>query len=256
MNELKERARKLGLRAIIADWGKYINEPWLEPLISAEEKEKDRRSLERRVKEAQIGQFKPMAEFDWNWPKKIDRELVEDLFSLDFLKEKSNIVFLATNGLAKTMIAQNLAFHALTSGYTTRFVKASQMLNQLLECDGGSARKRCLRKYCTASLLVIDEVGYLNYDNKYADLLYEVISGRYQNSSTIVTTNKSFKEWGEIFPNAACVVTLVDRLLHKAETVVIEGESYRHHEALERIKAKEKERKEKRKRPRNGEIES
>jgi DNA replication protein DnaC len=180
---------------------------------------------------------------DWDWPEQIDRVQIEDLFSLSFLQEKVNVALVGTNGLAKTMIAQNLAHSALTQGHTTRFVQASQMLNQLAQCDGAVARARCMRKYCSVELLVVDEVGYLGYDNKYADLLFEVISGRYRKKSTILTTNKSFKHWGEIFPNAACVVTLVDRLLHNAEVILIEGESYRHKEAEERAAAKENERK-------------
>src|SRR5262249_42078851 len=113
--------------------------------------------------------------------------------------------------------------------------------------DGAYARRRCLRKYSLIDLLIVDEVGYLSYDNRYADLLYEVITARYQNRSTIVTTNRPFKEWGTVFPNAACVVTLVDRLLHKAEIISIDAESYRHREATERAAAKEKERQEKKK---------
>jgi DNA replication protein DnaC len=243
MTELKERARKLRLRTIVANWEKYADEKWLEPFIIAEEAERDQRSLEKRLKEAQIGQFKPMSQFDWDWPTKIDREQIEELLTLDFVSKKFNAVLLSTNGLGKTMIAQNLASKAILQGYTTRFVKASQMLNHLLENDSASKRASCLKKYSSPHLLVVDEVGYMNYDNRYADLLYEVISARYQKASTVVTTNKGFKQWGDIFPNAACVVTMVDRLVHQAETVVIEGESYRAREAMERAAAKEKERK-------------
>src|SRR5271156_5138362 len=153
MTDLKERAKKLGLRAIVANWDHYAGKDWLEPVIVAEEGEKDRRSLERRLREAQIGHFKPMSQFDWDWPEKIDREQIEELFTLEFLTKKFNVVLTATNGLGKTMIAQNLASAALSRGYTTRFVKASQMLNQLLECDGASARARCLKKYCAPDLL-------------------------------------------------------------------------------------------------------
>jgi DNA replication protein DnaC len=243
VKELRERARKLGFRSIVMNWEKYVSEQWLEPLIAAEEKEKDKKSLERRLREAAIGQHKPMSEFDWNWPSVVDREQIEDLFTFDFLREKSNIILVSGNGLGKTMIAQNLASSALSLGYTTRFVKASQMLNQIVECDGATSRRRSLKKYCSTDLLVIDEVGYMNYDNEYADLLYEVISGRYQKSSTVVTTNKGFSQWGEIFPNAGCVLTMVDRLVHKSETVVIDGESYRRHEAEERAAKKAQERK-------------
>lgn len=241
--ELKKLAQSLKLHGIEAEWEKYSEEPWLEPLLVAENTEKERRSLERRIKAAQIGQFKPMSEFDWSWPTKIDREQVEDLFSMSFLKENVNVVLSATNGLGKTMISQNLAYKALMEGYTARFVKASKMLDELLECDGAAKRRSRLRALCRVGLLVIDEVGYMSYDSRYADLLYEVISERYQKKPTIVTTNKAFKEWGEIFPNAACVVTLVDRLTHHADLIRIEGESYRHHEAELRAKAKREERK-------------
>ncbi len=245
--EMKEKARRLGFKTIVANWSEYEGQDWLEPLLLAEEKERDQSSLERRIREAHIGQFKPMSKFDWNWPEKIDREHVEELFSLDFLKEVANVVLIGTNGLGKSMIAQNLAYQSLMNGYSTRFVKASQMLEELTTLDGSISRRRCLQKYCKPKLLVIDEVGYMNYDNRFADLLYEVVSGRYQKCSTIVTTNTGFTEWGAIFPSAACVVTLVDQLLHKAEAIVIEGKSYRHKEALERTAAKEAARKNKRK---------
>lgn len=247
--DLKELAGKLGFRAIEANWNEYAEAPWLEALLRAEEKEREGRSLERRIKDSEIGQFKPMAEFDWSWPQKINRDQLEDLFSLSFLEEKANVVLVATNGLGKTMISQNLAYKALLAGHKTRFVKASKMLDELLQCDGAPTRKRRIKKFCQPALLVVDEVGYMSYDNRYADLLYEVISERYQKKSTIVTTNKAFTEWGEIFPNAACVVTMVDRLTHNAELILVEGESYRHHEAEERAKVKEKARKAKKRKP-------
>lgn len=241
--ELKKMASNLGFHAIASNWSEYVEQPWLESLLKEEEKERERRSLERRIKEADIGRFKPMVEYDWSWPKKIDRDQVEDLFSLSFLGEAANVVLVATNGLGKTMIAQNLAHKALLVGHKTRFVKASQMLDELLQCDQAASRRRRIKKLCRVELLVIDEVGYMSYDNRYADLLYEVISERYQHNSTIITTNKAFTDWGEIFPDAACVVTMVDRLTHNAELILIEGESYRHHEAEEKAKAKAKARK-------------
>lgn len=240
MNNLKERAKNLGLNGMIANWSKFESQEWLSELIEIEEKEKDRRGIERRNREARIGHFKPISQFDWTWPTKVQREQIEDLFTLSFLEEKANVVLVGTNGLGKTMIAQNLANTALMRGINTRFVKASHMLTELVECDGSQARRRCLNKYSNTGLLVIDEVGHMSYDNRFADLLYEVISARYQRKSTVVTTNKTFKEWADIFPNAACVVTLVDRLLHRAETIFIDGESYRQKEALEHAALKEK----------------
>lgn len=246
MNLLKERAKQLGLWAIVTNWEDYEKQEWLAPLILAEEQERDRRSFERRVRDARIGQFKPMSEFEWDWPEKIDREQVEDLFKLEFMKDKSNVILVGTNGLGKTMIAQNLAHSALMSGVATRFIKASEMLNELVECDGSRDRRNCLKKYCKIPLLVLDEVGYLSYDNRFADLLYEIVSGRYEHHSTVVSTNKGFRDWKEIFPHAACAVTLVDRLTHHSESVVIEGESYRKKEAEERAVARNKARQQKR----------
>lgn len=248
MKELRKLAGTLGFRAIEANWHDYSDKEWLVPLLKAEEKEREGRGLQSRIKEAEIGQFKPIAEFDWSWPQKIDREQIEDLFSLNFIEEKANVIFLATNGLGKTMISQNLAYKALLAGYKARFVKASKMLDELLQCVDAVSRRRRIRKLCKIDVLAIDEVGYMSYDNRYADLLYEVISERYQNKSTIITTNKAFTDWSEIFPNAACVVTMVDRLTHNAELVPIEGESYRLHEAEQKAKDKEAARKAKKSR--------
>lgn len=239
---LRERVKKLGFKSIIASWHLYENKDWLLELVELEEKERERCSLEKRKRFAKIGQFKPMSEFDWNWPEEIDRVQVEELFSFKFFEEKSNVVLIGNNGLGKSMIAQNLAHTALMRGISTKFIKASDMLNELVECDGSTQRRNCLKRYSKVGLLAIDEVGYMNYDNRFADLLYEVISSRYQQTSTIVTTNKAYSSWDEIFPNAACVVTLVDRLVHKAETVVIKGKSYRQREALEHAEQKASER--------------
>jgi DNA replication protein DnaC len=247
MSDLKEIARKIGLRTVVANWESFAREAWLEPLLLAEKHDRDHRSSQTRIRTARIGQFKPISEFDWSWPEHIDREQIEDLFSLDFLADHSNVILVGTNGLGKSMIAQNLAYCALTKGVTTRFIKAGDMLNELVECDGSADRRKCLKKYCNVRLLVIDELGYLSYDNRFADLLYEVISGRYERHSTVVTTNKSFKAWNEIFPHAACAVTLVDRLLHKSESVLIKGKSFREKEALDRVTTKAKARQQKRK---------
>ena len=133
-----------------------------------------------------------MADFDWCWPKKVERDVIERALTLDFLPEARNLVLVGTNGLGKTMIDQNICAPTGNVG-----------------------------------LLCVDEVGYLSFDDKSADLLYEVINRRYERKPAILTTNRPFKEWNEVFPNAACIVTLLDRLLHHAEVTKIEGDSYR-----------------------------
>ena len=234
MTDFKELANSLGFKALAANWSEYANEPCIQKLLEQEEAAKNRRSLERRLRESQIKEMKPASECDWSWPTSIDRELIDELFTLKFMPEHVNIIFQAANGLGKSMLAKNLVHKALLAGYKTKFVSASLMLSDLSAQEGATARRRCLLKYTSPDLLAIDELGYLSYDNRYADLLYEVINGRYLQSSTIITTNKIFQEWVEIFPNAGCVVTLIDRLVHKSELVKIAGKSYRSKEALER----------------------
>lgn len=235
--ELRERVAGLKLHGVLAQWDTYKDQTWLPGLLEQEEGERQRRSCERRIKRARIGRFKAMVDFDWSWPKEVDREQVDDLFSLRFLdaKEPYNVVFVGPNGVGKTMIAQNLAHQALLGGHTVRFTSASEMLNELVAQTSSGLLSRRLRAYTSPELLVIDEVGYLSYDSRHADLLFEVVNRRAKlPRSTIVTTNKAFKEWGTVFPNATCVVALVDRLLHCTEVIKIDADSYRRKEAEER----------------------
>jgi DNA replication protein DnaC len=235
---LQERARSLGLHGLIARWDSVRAAPWLRDLIDSEEAERGQRSLERRVKNAKIGRFKTMADFDWSWPRSVDREAVDDLFTFGFVKDNANVVLIGPNGIGKSMIAQNLAHQGVLRGHSVKFTSASAMLNELAAQDGAAGLQRALRRYCRPQILVLDEVGYLSYNNRHADLLFEVVTRRYGSKPIIVTTNKPFGEWNEVFPNAACVVTLVDRLVHTSEIVKIEGESYRLKEAKERAEQK------------------
>ena len=169
--------------------------------------------------------------------------LIEELFSLAFLEEATNVVLIGPNGLGKTMLLKNLAHQAILHGHSARFTLASDMLHDLAAQDSTVALARRLRRYTRSTLLAIDEVGYLSYDPRYADLLFEVITRRYEQQRPILlTTNKAFGEWNQVFPNATCVVALVDRLLHRAEIVALEGKSYRFKEAQERAARKSRSR--------------
>ncbi len=248
--DVEKRLKRLGFYDLMARLDQVREEPWLMPLIEREEAERQRRSLERRFRDAHIGALKPMADFDWKWPTKIDREMVDDVLSLEFLDEAANVVLVGPNGVGKSMIARNIAQLALTRGYTVRFTTASDMLRELAAQQSDVSLARRLGRYCNPQLLCVDEVGYLSYDSRYADLFYEVVNRRNQQRSIVLTTNKAFAEWTEVFPNASCVVTLIDRLVHRAEVIPIEGKSYRLKEATERAAAKAKIRAAKKRPPR------
>jgi DNA replication protein DnaC len=250
--ELHRRVRDLGLWGLSANWTEVQNFPWISTVIEYEEGERARRSLERRQRSARIGTFKPIVDFDWAWPRKIDREAIEDTFTLQFIEQGTNIVLYGPNGVGKSMIQQNIASHALLHGHSVRFTTASDMLADLAAQDSNTSLSRRVGRYVHPSLLCVDELGYLSYDSRYADLLFEVITRRYQTHKPIVlSTNKRFAEWPQVFPNAACVATLVDRLLHRCECIDIDADSYRFKEAQEREAERAKERSARRKK-RNG----
>jgi DNA replication protein DnaC len=199
----------------------------LEPLVTEEQQERARRSLERRLLRSRLGRFTPMDAFDWAWPKRLDRPAIEAALRLDFLAEARNLVLVAPQGLGKTMIAQNIAHQAVLAGHHVLFTTAAQLLLDLGSQESTRGLARRLNYYGHRGLLVLDELGYLSYDARAADLLFQVVSRRYERKSLVLTTNLAFSDWPTIFPNAGSAIALIDRLIHHAEIITIEGESYR-----------------------------
>ena len=199
----------------------------LEHLVETEHQERTRRRLECRLARSRLGRFTPLSDFDWAWPKRIDRPAIETVLRLDFLADAHNVVLVAAQGLGKTMIAQNIAHAAVLAGTHVLFTTAAQLLLDLGGQESTRALARRLNYYATRGLLVIDEVGYLSYDARAADLPFQVITRRYERRSVVLTTNLPFSDWPSIFPNAGSAIALIDRLVHHAEIITIEGESYR-----------------------------
>ena len=158
---LMVRAKALKLHGLLAHWEDIATTPWVAPLIAWEEDERARRGLERRLGNAHLGRFKPLADFDWHWPTQCDRSAIEDLMGLRFLREAANVVLVGPNGVGKTMIARNIAHQAVLAGHTVLFTSAGHMLNELAGADGDNALRHRLSVYARPRLLVVDEVGYL-----------------------------------------------------------------------------------------------
>ncbi len=223
-----EHLNDLVARATQKRWSPVV---LLEALVQAELDERARRRLERQLRAARLGRFKAMADFEWDWPKQLHRPTVDRVFTLDFVAKGENVVLVGNQGLGKTMLSKNLVHQAVLAGHSALFITASDLLLDLNSQDTSRALERRLRAYARPHVLAVDEIGYLAYDAPAADLLFQIISRRYEQRSIVVTTNLVFKDWHTVFPNASCAVALVDRLTHHAEIIRLEGESYRHREA-------------------------
>lgn len=244
---LSNHLRRLGLTRSADDLNDLLaraaKDRWtpvalLEALATTELEDRARRSLERRFKRARLGRFKPIADFEWDWPKTIDRPVVERVLRLDFLTHAENLVLVGAQGLGKTMIAKNTVHQAILQGHSALFTTAADLLLDLSGQETARGLDRRLRHYTRPHLLCIDEIGYLAYDAHAADLLFQIVTRRYEQKSIVLTTNLAFRDWHTIFPNASCAVGLIDRLTHHAALIKITGESYRLREAERDQKAR------------------
>jgi DNA replication protein DnaC len=207
---------------------------FLEQLVAGEVARRDEALIARRIKLARLPGIKTLDSFDWSWPKKISRTQIQHLFRLNFVPQHGNVIFLGGVGIGKTHLAIALAHTACLNGVTTLFTSAVDIVNSLAAAQASGGIKREMARFLKPSVLCIDELGYLPIDKFGADGLFQVISQRYERGSTIITSNRAFKKWPEIFNNDSTLTSaLLDRLLHHAETVVIDGPSYRMREQIE-----------------------
>jgi DNA replication protein DnaC len=199
----------------------------LEQVVQLERREREARNLSSRTKRAQLGAMKPLDRFDWGFPRTIDRSLYEQLLLLGYTAHGHNVLFRGPSGVGKSTLAQNLGQRALENGKSVCFSTVNAALADLLKQESIPAVERRMRRYTTPDVLILDELGYLPCDARSGDLLYSIISRRHERVSTIITTNLAFKDWGTVFPGAACVVALVDRFTQHCHVLEIEGESWR-----------------------------
>jgi DNA replication protein DnaC len=210
---------------------------YLAQLIDGESCRAENLRTARRIAAARLPVLKTLEQFDWSWPTSINQVQIRHLFRLGFLKEKGNIIFIANVGLGKSHFATALAHTACLHGHSALFTTAINIINSLSAALASGSIKREMHKYLKPAVLAIDELGYLPIDKFGADCLFQIISARYERSSTIITTNRVPKDWAEIFNNdSALTSALLDRLLHHAETVLIEGKSYRMKDQIDNLK--------------------
>jgi len=201
---------------------------YLGQLIEGEAALRADRVVARRLQAAHFPVIKTLDSFRWDWPKKINRLEIQDLFRLQFLKDKANVIFLGLVGIGKSHLAIALGYAACQQGINVLFANAIDIINTLSAAQSKGTLKSELRRYTAPALLILDEVGYLPIDQRGADLLFQVISARYERGSIVLTTNKAFKQWPSIFNGDSTITAAVlDRLLHHSHLVLIEGSSYR-----------------------------
>ncbi|MGO8675770.1 MAG: IS21-like element helper ATPase IstB [Limisphaerales bacterium] len=231
LSYFREHYSSLAQEAAQKNWTQL---DFLSRLVEGEALRRKDRATQRRVEAAHFPLLKTLEQFNWSWPKKINRAQVQNLFRLAFLKDKANVIFLGSTGLGKTHLATALAYEGCLAGHTVFFTTAIDIVNGLAAAQATHRLKAELRKYLSPSIVVIDELGYLPIDKTGADLLFQVFSQRYETGSTIVTSNQAYKNWPKVFNNDATLTSAVlDRLLHHAETVVMEGRSYRMKDQIE-----------------------
>lgn len=206
----------------------------LSRLIEGETLQRRTRAIERRIKTARFPLLKTLDQFDWNWPSTINRQQIQNTFTLHFIEEKKNLIFLGGVGLGKTHLATALGHQACLQGHRVLFTSAAEIINTLTAAQAAQRLKEELKKYIRPDLLIIDELGFLPIDKQGADLLFQIISNRYERGSILLTSNKSYKTWPEVFNNDSVITAaILDRLLHHCETICIEGQSYRMKERIE-----------------------
>ena len=200
----------------------------LATLIGTEQTVRQQRALERRLREARLPKQKTLADYDFNFPKRIPKTAIVRLFDCDFIPRYGCAVFIGPTGTGKSHLLTALGYTACERGYSVRYTRVVDMLNHLTTAQINGRLGKALKVYVRPQLLLLDELGYLPIDKRGADLLFQVVAARYESGSIVLTTNRIFREWGTLFDVDNTLATaLIDRLMHHGEALIIKGDSYR-----------------------------
>jgi len=200
----------------------------LATLIGMEQTARQQRALARRIQHAKLPKLKTLAEYEFNFPKKIPKAPILRLFDCDFIPKHGCAVLIGPTGTGKSHLLTALGYTACERGFATRYARVVDMINHLTTAQINGTLGKALKLYTRPTLLLLDELGYLPIDKRGADLLFQVVAARYEAGSIVLTTNRVFREWGALFDVDNTLATaLIDRLMHHGEALVIRGDSYR-----------------------------
>jgi DNA replication protein DnaC len=212
----------------------------LDHILSAEAKAKKGRAVENQIQMSGFPFRKTFELFDFDFQPSIDKSQIDELSTMRFVENKENVIFLGTPGVGKTHLAVSLGMIAAQHRYSTYYINCNALIEQLNKAHFENRLPERLKHFAKYKVLIIDEIGYLPMDIKGANLFFQLIAKRYEKNSTILTSNKMFSQWNEVFSDLTIASAILDRLLHHCTVINIKGESYRLKERKEYMRQKEK----------------